>query len=248
MRRILILIPFVLVFLTSCKVFKPNLMLKTPRDFVYDKITDTVLTQDYKIAPNDIIQYRVFTNDGFKLIDLANTSALLSNYIDVVVETDGTIKTPMVGLINVEGLTFRECEKLLEEKFTEVYVKPFVSVRVVNKRVIVFPGNGGQARTLPLTNSNTTVLEAIALAGGITDDGKAYKVKLIRNNKSSKPQVYLIDLSTIDGLTAGNTKVSSNDIIYVEPRYRIARTLVNEITPLITLLSSALIVYSLFAK
>ncbi|MGZ3882913.1 MAG: polysaccharide biosynthesis/export family protein [Bacteroidia bacterium] len=221
-------------------------MLKTPKDFVYDQLNDTLMKQDYKIAANDAITFRLFTNDGFKLIDLATTNVVFSSNIDILVESDGTLKMPLLGLVHVQGLTLRETEALLEEKYSEFYVKPFISIRVSNKRVIVFPGNGGVARALPLTNNNTTVMEAIALAGGITEDGKAYKVKLIRNNRNTKPQVFLLDLSTIDGLAGGNTRVSSNDIIYVEPRYRLGRTLVTELTPIITLLTSVLLVYSLF--
>ncbi len=248
MRKILILIPVLFLLFTSCKVLRPNLMLKTPKDYTYDKLSDSIVKQDYRIAANDAIQYRLFTNDGFKLIDLASTSNIFANNIDVLVETDGTIKMPMVGFVNIAGLTLREAEKLLEEKYSEFYVKPFITVRVVNKRVIVFPGNGGLARVLTLSNNNTTVLEAIANAGGITDDGKAYKVKLIRNNVGGKPQVFLMDLSKIDGLVAGNTRVSSNDIIYVEPRYKLARTIATEVTPLITLISTALILYTLVVK
>ncbi len=248
MRKILILTPILLIFFSSCKVLRPNLMLKTPKDYVYNKLSDSIIKQDYKIVANDAIQFRLFTNDGMKLIDLAVTANILANNIDVLVETDGTIKMPMIGFVSVIGLTLRQTEKLLEEKYSEIYVKPFVTVRVINKRVIVFPGNGGVARVLTLNNNNTTVLEAIANAGGITEDGKAYKVKLIRNNVSTKPEVFLMDLSKIEGLVAGNTRVSSNDIIYVEPRYKFARTLVTELTPVLTLLSTSLVLYTLIIR
>ena len=229
---------------------RPNLMLQTKKDFNYDKITDSLSRQDYRIAPNDMMNYRVFTNDGFKLIDLANqvNNVFYRNDLEVLVESNGSVKMPMIGYIQLAGLTIREAEKLLEDKYSEFYVKPFVTLRVNNKRVIVFQGNNGVAKVLPLANNNTTVLEALALSGGITEDGKAYKVKLIRNYRTSKPQVFLMDLSKIEGLAAGNTIVLANDIIYVEPRYRLARTLVTELTPIITLLSTSLIIYGLIIK
>lgn len=225
-------------------------MLQTKKDFNYDKISDSLSRQDYRIAPNDMMNYRVFTNDGFKLIDLANqvNNVFYRNDLEVLVESNGSVKMPMIGYIQLAGLTIREAEKLLEDKYSEFYVKPFVTLRVNNKRVIVFPGNNGVAKVLPLANNNTTVLEALALSGGITEDGKAYKVKLIRNYRTSKPQVFLMDLSKIEGLAAGNTIVLANDIIYVEPRYRLARTLVTELTPIITLLSTSLIIYGLIIK
>jgi polysaccharide biosynthesis/export protein len=246
MYRSLILI-FVITAFSSCKLFKSNLMLRTPKNYNYDKLVDSLGRLDYKIAPNDAIIYRVFTNDGFKLIDLAsNTGNIFRSDIDVIVESDGQIKMPLIGRLTVAGLTLIEAEKLMEEKYSEYYVKPFVTLRVNNKRVIVFPGNSGVARVVPLANNNTTILEVIATAGGIPEDGKAYKAKLIRNNiePTKKPYVYLMDLSRIEGIAIGNSKVQAGDIIYVEPRYRPLRTITTELAPLVTLLTFFLVIYN----
>jgi polysaccharide export outer membrane protein len=145
-------------------------------------------------------------------------------------------------------LSIREATEYLEQIYSDYYVKPFVYINVTNKRVIVFPGNGGAAKVLYLTNNNTTVIEALALTGGIAEDGKAYKVKLIRNQDNVKPKVYLMDLSKIDGIAVGNTVVMAHDIIYVEPRYRFARTLVSEITPIVSLISSTFLLYTLVSR
>jgi len=244
MRKLFIII-FPLSALTSCKIFKSNLMLKTPRNYNYDQLIDSLARIDYKIAPNDAILYRLFTNDGFNLINLASQQNILRSDIDVIVESDGQIKMPLIGRIKVEGLTIIEAEKLLEDRYMEFYVKPFVTLRVNNKRVIVFPGNTGAARVLTLSNNNTTILEAIANTGGIPEDGKAYKAKLIRVNPDAtkKPLVYLMDLSRIEGLKLGNSKVQAGDIIYIEPRYRPLRTFSTEIAPLISVITSFIILY-----
>jgi len=245
MRQLIFLVVTLSVF-SSCKLFKPSLMLKTPKDFNYDKLVDSLGRVDYKIAPNDAIQYRVFTNDGFKLIDLTSTNN--NNFrsdIDVIVESTGEVKMPLIGRVKIGGLSLIEAEKLMEEKYSEYYVKPFVTLRVNNKRVIVFPGSGGSAKVINLANNNTTILEAIASAGGIPDDGKAYKAKLIRNNPDpeQKPLVYLMDLSRIEGLPLGRSKVQANDIIYIEQRYRPLKTFITEIAPLVSLVTSLLILY-----
>lgn len=245
---------FFLFFLTvfafsSCKVFRSNLMLNTPRNYTYDKIGDSIIKQSYRIESNDIVQVRIFSNDGFKIIDLANSTNNFNRVdFDYLVDRDGTAKLPLVGRIKLAGLTISEAESYLEQVYTEFYVKPFVTAKVINKRVIVFPGNGGKAQVLNLQNGNTTVIEALALSGGIQEDGKAYKVKLIRNDGTNKPKVFLMDLSKIEGINVGNSVVMANDIIYVEPRYRFAKTIVAEIAPVLTLLSSTVIIYSLFIK
>jgi polysaccharide export outer membrane protein len=245
MRKLLILIPVFLFFLSSCKLIRSNLLLRTKNSYPYDKLTDSLSNLDYRLSPNDRLQIRVETNDGFQLIDLANKLNIqYRTDLDILVESDGTGKMPMIGYLKLEGFTIREVEKLLEERYTEYYVKPFVVVKVVNRRVIVFPGNGGVAKVLPLANNNTTILEAIALSGGITDDGKAYKVKLIRNYRDKKPEVYLMDLSEIEGLAFANTKVAANDIIYIEPRYRLARTVAAELAPVVSIITSFILIYS----
>ncbi len=249
MKKILLILITLITF-SSCKIFKSNLMLKTPKNYNYDKLLDSLARLDYKISANDAIIFKVFTNDGFKLIDLASSStSIFRNDIDVIVESDGSVKMPLIGRLHVEGLTIREAEDLFEEKYSVLYVNPFVTLKVSNKRVIVFPGNSGSARVLTLANNYTTVMEAIASAGGIPEDGKAYKVKLIRNNADAtkKPLVYLMDLSRIEGLADAKTKVQANDIIYVEPRYKPFATFNKEITPIITLISSVLILYQ-FSK
>lgn len=241
----------VILWFSSCKVFRSNLMLKTPKDYTYDKIVDSLSKQDYKIEANDIVHIRIFSNDGFKIVDLANsTSSGTNNFLelDYLVNRDGTAKLPLIGRVKLAGLSIREATEYLEQVYAEYYVKPFAYVTITNKRVIVFPGNGGTARVLNLVNNNTTVIEALALTGGVADDGKAYKVKLIRNQGDNKPKVYLMDLSKIEGIAVGNTVVLAQDIIYVEPRYRLARTLVSEITPIISLISSTFLLYSLVIR
>lgn len=225
-------------------------MLKTPKDYTYDKIVDSLSREDYKIEANAIIVLRIFSNDGFKLIDLASSTnnTNMRFEIEYIVDPKGNCKLPLVGQVKLGGLTINEAQNYLEQVYADYYVKPFVTIKVSNKRVIVFPGNGGDAKVLYLTNNNTTVIESLALAGGIAEDGKAYKVKLIRNDGTNKPKVYLMDLSKIEGLSAGNSVVLANDIIYVEPRYRLARTLASELTPIVSLITSTILIYTLFVS
>lgn len=240
--KISALFVLILMSINSCKILRPNLMLTTPPNYKYADLNDSLAKLTYILAPNDIIAFQIFTNDGFKMIDAIN-STQLAYFVraELTIEQDGTAKLPMIGQVKLAGLTIKEAEKKLEGLYSQYYVKPFVRISINNKRVIVFPGNGAQAKVIPLQNNNTTVLEAIALAGGIPEDGKAYKVKLIRTLPDGQSLVYLLDLSTIDGLSKGQATVLANDIIYVEPRYRPIQAFVRDITPLATLLLNVLV-------
>lgn len=250
MKKILGVFLLVLL-LTGCRIFNSSIMLKTPKDFNFAEMNDSTSRLEYKISPNDVIQFRLYSNDGFKLVDvtsmaLSDPSAVSRTMgFDYLVDQSGRVKLPVLGFTKITGITIRDAEKMLEELYGVYYNKPFVILKVVNKRVMVFPGMGGAGRVIPIDNNNITLIEGLALAGGISQDGKAHKIKLIRRN-AAKPLVYHIDLSTIDGLAQANIILQANDIIYVEPRLKISQGIVNEITPVLTLFTTVLLFYTVF--
>jgi polysaccharide export outer membrane protein len=225
-------------------------MLRTPKDFVYDTLPKTPETQ-YKIASNDLVEFQMYSNDGFKRVDMTAFEGNLSNSIrrgyEYLVEFDGTVKLPVLGRVSLLGLTIREAENLLEEKYATQYNKPYILLRVTNRRVTVFPGNDGNARVINLENENTTLLEALALAGGMSGNGKAYKVKLIRGD-SKNPKVFHIDLSTLDGFKNSNPVLQANDIIYVEARPLYAQRVLGQITPYISLITTLVVFFELVKR
>jgi polysaccharide export outer membrane protein len=133
----------------------------------------------------------------------------------------------------------------LEEVYSKYLNDPFVQLNVVNKKVVVFPGNeGGNAKVLTLKNPQTTLFDALAEVGGIAD-GRSDRIKLIRGDLKN-PDIFLIDLSTIRGMTEANLTLQANDIIIVQPRAKVAQKILREITPYLSLITTVLVVYGLF--
>jgi polysaccharide export outer membrane protein len=237
---------FLLTLITSCG-YRPNIMMKADKDYPYSTKKDTVLDYEYRIQPNDYIDFRLYTNDGFKLVDLTtlneninvNTQRLTIEYL---VEHDGNVKLPLLGRVNLQNMTIKEAQHFLEKEYAKYYIEPFVLAKVINRRVVVFSGNGGSGNVITLANNNTTLLEGLALAGGIGDDGKAKKIKLIRGNPKN-PEIYLIDLSTIEGMKQADFILQANDVIYVEPRKSLAREFTSDFAPLISLISSTITLF-----
>lgn len=224
-------------------------MLKTPKDFVFDTPPETS-DVEYKIAPNDVLSFRLYTNDGFRLIDFTtstgntNNQAMMQNnaLFTYLVEYDGFCNLPILGRTQLNNMTIREAELLLEEKYAELYIDPFVLLDVTNRRVTIFPGSEGTGKVITLNNNNTTLIEAIAQAGGLATRGKAYKIKLIRGSLKD-PKVYLIDLSTIEGAKKADLILQANDIIYVEPIGVTTRQVIAEASPIVSVLSSLITLY-----
>lgn len=253
MFKRLLFVTLVAYVFSGCYI-NSNLMLRTDRNYVFDTLPDSV-PRAYRISPNDVINFRLFANEGFRLIDIAsglensdgNARAMMRTYISYLVESDGTAKLPILGKVPLAGLTVREAEFKLETLYSEFYVKPFVQIQVTNKRIIVFPGGGGTAVVIYLENNNTTLMEALAMAGGIAQRGRASKIKVIRKIDGVR-HVFLVDLSTIDGLKHVDMIVQANDYIYVEPVPQIGTEIVRDIAPIISLITSAVLVYTVVQR
>lgn len=248
--RNLFFLAVVSFILGSCTVNK-DLLFKTPTDYSYDDVPDSAKAE-VVIAPNNLLTFNFFTGDGHILVEQSIGNGILGggqnnqnfmnqrNQISYLVNEDGTAKLPVLGRVRLDGLSLREAEEKLETMYSAYYNDPFVILQVQNNRVIVSPGSGGTAQVISLVNANTTLMEALAMAGGVADRGNASQIKVLRENRQTgSREVYLIDLSTIDGLKEADMIVQANDIIYVEPLPLIAREIVQEISPIVTLITTA---------
>lgn len=235
-----------LILVSSCGV-NSNLMFKEAKGA---KVNDSIPlkpTEDYKISQDDKFTFTLTTKNGARIIEdmsgISYESRNIQGTFEYVVRQNGDAKLPMIGMIKVAGLTIAECEDLLEVRYGENFQDPFVQIKVTNQRVIVFPGNGSDAKVIPLMNSNTTLMEALAQAGGITDRGKASSIKLMRKVNGER-LIYTIDLSTIEGLKYVDMIVQANDYIYVEPTPELAKEISQDVVPIVSLISSAIIIFS----
>ena len=234
--------------LNGCTINR-NILFRTPSDFVFDPF-NPVSDVNYRIAPNDLLSFQLYANKGERLLSMTagttageqggggNFQAMNQNGGFVYeVRPDGTVELPELGPVQLSGLNIDEAETKLEQAYSANYKNPLALIEVTNQRVLVFPGEAGVASVVTLTNPNTSLLEVLALSGGIRGRGDARKVKLIRRGQS-RPTVHQFDLSTIDGLQYANTTVQAGDIIYVEPLPQLASEVLADITPVLSVLST----------
>lgn len=249
MKKILFIISVLFVFssctIISTRILSPGQMLRTGPGFKYSEFLASDSVQEYKIAVNDQISFSLSTNNGESIIDPVGGSSGGGTSSSFNVEFDGTIRLPVIGRIKINGYTLREAEKLLEETYSKFYNNPFVQLKVTNIRIFLFTGGeNGSASVMSLANPNTTLFEALASNGGV-GNGKAYKIKLIRGDLKN-PKVYLIDLSTLEGMKKANLVLQANDIIYIKPRNKVQERLMTFITPYISMVSFILLINQTF--
>jgi polysaccharide export outer membrane protein len=226
----------ILILFWGCSALNQNIMLRVPKDYQFDSapaIPDSV----YRISVNDILSIRILASDGADALGKTFTS--VDRSIVVPVEFDGKIKLPVIGRVTVGNLTRRAVEDSLESWFGVYYVDPFVRVAIENRQVIVFPGTGSNAQVVKFERENMNVFEALARVGGISPEGKAHRIKLIRGDLKN-PLVIKIDLSTIEGMKSGDLTLQSGDIIYVDTRENFATIFTANFQPYLMLLTSTM--------
>lgn len=219
-------------------------MFQTDTEYEFKKPDLDSTNREYKLAPFDYITINLFTGNGAMILEYT-TSGIdrLPNYggfdLYYILNEEGIVNLPVIGPTKLSGSSIPEAQRYLESKFVN-YNYPFCLVRVLNRRVLVFTGEGSLGSVVPLANQNISVLEAIALGGGIRERGNASKVKIIRK-KNGVDEVYRLNLSTIDGIESAKMVVQAGDIIYVEPVPQLTNEFVKDIAPLVSLISSSLI-------
>jgi polysaccharide export outer membrane protein len=228
----------------SCANYKQNIMFKPEEGFQPSQIQKEAIDaeKNYVIQVNDRLELDVYSNKGERIIDpngellkgqVANAqnkeeSEEPTTYLVLV---DGTAKFPMIGPVRLVGLTIRQAEEVLETEYNKFYKECYVTIKFSNKRVLVLGATGGQV--IPLVNDNVTLVEVLALAKGIGNDGKAKDIRLFRGKET-----YLIDFSTIDGLQKGNMIVQPGDLVYVEPLRRPFVEGSRDLAPMLSMLVS----------
>ncbi|MGB3181491.1 MAG: polysaccharide biosynthesis/export family protein [Cyclobacteriaceae bacterium] len=229
--------------LFSCSAYKQHIMFKTAEDFPSGEVGMAVADAErsYLIRPHDRLTVEVFTNNGERIID-PNFELDESGedgerrLLEYTVYEDGKVRLPVVGEVDVAGYTLFQADSILKVSYSEYFVEPFVISNYVNKRVIVLGGMGGQV--VPLTNQDMSIIEVLALSGGIERYNRADNIRLIRGDLDD-PIVQKIDLSTIEGMKSASLSVMPGDIIYVEPINRPGES-IRDVAPLLSVITSLL--------
>ncbi|MET0466184.1 MAG: polysaccharide biosynthesis/export family protein [Chitinophagaceae bacterium] len=145
----------------------------------------------------------------------ANTSPAQSGFL---VDINGNIEYPRIGLIHAEGLTKLQLGDLIKKKINErdsVLTNPSVIVRFMSMRITVL-GEVNSQGLLNFPGERMTILQAIGLAGGINNFGLKENVKVLRE-VDGKREIGIIDLSSTSAFKSPYYNLMQNDVVMVEP-------------------------------
>lgn len=171
-------------------------------------------TPEYRVAPFDVLSVIVWDHPELTIpAGEFRTAESVGN----VVQADGTMFYPHVGVVQVAGRTLPEIRTVLTERIRKVVEDPQLDVRVVSfrgKRVQV-TGEVGQPSTVPLTDLPLRVQDALAAAKGLGPNAWPRGVLLTRGGKVTR-----LDLQAFydEGDASQNWLLEDGDLVHVPSR------------------------------
>jgi polysaccharide biosynthesis/export protein len=174
--------------------------------FIFMNISDS-FAQDYVVGEGDVIKITVYNHDD--LTTVARVSG------------DGSIKIPLIGQIDVGGLTLSRISAKIAALLSDGYVvEPQVSIFIQEfrskKAFIMGEVNRPGFHVL---SGNTTLLELLSVAGGITKDAaEKATIKRKANSPNQEETIITVDLKGLleKGDTSLDVPIMDGDSIYIQ--------------------------------
>lgn len=210
------------------------------QDFTEERVITDTKRKPMTVQPEDKISIIVHSKDPelaalFNLPIVANSTRTMTgsngtgsttrNYASTegmsvyTVSPNGTIEFPVLGTLHVGGMTRNEVAAFIKGELMgrDLMKDPTVTVEFLNSGISVL----GEVRSpgrYDMNRDNINILEAIALAGDLTIQGKRENVKVVREQTDGTIQVYVLDLTDGDQLMSSpGYFLKQNDVVYVEP-------------------------------
>lgn len=184
-----------------------------------------------RIQKNDILTIQVYSAstkpEVDELYNLRTTTALSaqgSNSGGFLVDAKGNIEYPRLGTFHAEGLTKEELAEQIKKRLTEpveLLNSPSVIIRFQNLKITVM-GEVNSQGVLNIPGERVTILEAVGLAGGITEYGLKNSIKVIRETDGRR-EIGQINLSSDSLFTSPYYNLVQNDVVLVQPSNRKAK-------------------------
>jgi len=195
--------------------------------FQDEPITSIIKKQDFVLSfkTNDLLTIRVSALDPtvarpFNLEAVSTNTSVIDAQGSLKMQTylidaDGNIEFPVLGLIKLGGLTRSDANSFLKEKLSEYIKNPIVNIRLANFTITVL-GDVNNPGTFTVQDERISITEALGLAGDLTIYGRRDNIMLIREVNGEK-RFAKYDLSSINIVNDPYYYLSQNDVIYVEP-------------------------------
>lgn len=169
--------------------------------------------------PGDKLNIVIHSRDK-ELVQMFNLSTSASSkdaHSTYTVDGQGQIDMPILGLLNVQGLTRMELQNVIKYKLlaSKLIRDPIVSIEYADMAYYII-GESGCGRQ-EIKRDQITILEAFAEAGDLTINGRRDNVLVLRTI-NGKQVPYRVDLTNTQNVYSSPVYyLMQNDFIYIEP-------------------------------
>ena len=198
----------------SCVPQKKMLLLKEAQMAAENQSVNYVNERsvDHKLQPGDNLYIRfINTMDERTAASLAGDyrSTQLSSDASIYLQSytlddDGCIELPLTGKIELKNLTVNQAKDKMQNE-----------VKLSNFNLSIL-GEVNKPGLYKVYQSQINLLEAIAMAGNMTNFAKNEEVKIVRQTDNGS-EIVTVDLGSADILSSPYYYLKPNDIVYVEP-------------------------------
>ena len=162
-----------------------------------------------------LAEYRIATGDELEIALPLNPELSVRTFV----RPDGKISLELVDEIVAEGLTTAELTEQLQNAYSTELRDPDISVNVVSMAARIYvDGHVGSPGEYPWSRQ-VTAMQAVSLAGGLTDTATAKHLIVVRRAAGGEQQVFDIDLEQVaEG--KGDSRdmfLAPYDTVYVPP-------------------------------
>ena len=180
-----------------------------------DVLSISVTTPDREISSqfNQLV-YNTLQTGGNRMINSGSGSMM-----PYTVGADGNINFPIIGKINVQGLTRRECEDKiagLVKPYLSNDINPVVVVEFQSYTITVL-GEVARPGAFNVNSEKYSVLQALGAAGDMTINGMRDNVLLIREDAKGEKTTHRLDLNDANVISSPYFYLQQNDVVYVQP-------------------------------
>ncbi len=202
-----------LTYFEDIKNTETGILSSTEDYFVKLMPNDELLITVTSLEPTATMAYNLpLSNPAYKDNLLAVTQPQQQTFI---VDKSGNIDFPVLGQLQVEGMTTLQLKEELVKQISTDVENPIVRVELVNFRVNVL-GEVKNPGAIAVNRERYTLLDALADAGDLTEYGERDNVLLIREENGQRTYHHL-NLNDSKTLSSPYFYLQQNDVVYVEP-------------------------------
>lgn len=195
-----------------------------------EEVNDTLIKEAVKnfepvIQKNDVLSIQIYSNSTKPDISdalynppaltgsLSGSSGGSSTNTGYMVDIDGNIRFPRLGIIHAEGLTKRQLADTITSKITDLE-NPTAVIRFLNYRITVL-GEVNHQGTFIIPYEKVTIFEALGLAGDIPVTGKKDKVRILREVNGNR-EIATVDITSKNIFESPYYYLQQNDVVLVD--------------------------------